>query len=82
MTIGSHPLDYSPFPGTRPTDGPMAQQNIHADPDMFGAAIGRGMQTLGQGIQHADDEGFDVATMQARQDDQTHANEVHSWQSD
>jgi hypothetical protein len=80
--MAGHPLNYEPYPEVTPQGGPGAQQNIHADPDMFGAAIGRGMQTLGQGIQHADDEGFDVATMQARQDDQTHANEVHSWQSD
>jgi GH24 family phage-related lysozyme (muramidase) len=82
MTIGSHPLDYQPFPGTRPSDGPMPHEDIHTDPDMFGAGIGRGLSTLGQGIQHADNEGFDVATMMAKQDDNNHANELHSWQSD
>jgi GH24 family phage-related lysozyme (muramidase) len=80
--VTSHPLNYEPYPEVMPQGGPEARQTIHADPDMFGAAIGRGVQTLGQGIEHADTEAFDVATMQARQDDHTHANEVHSWQSD
>lgn len=80
--MASHPLNYEPFPQVNPSGGPEAREQIHTDPDMFGAAIGRGVQTLGQGIQHADNEGFDVATMMAKQDDQTHANEVHSWQSD
>ena len=77
----SHPLNYEPYPQVNPSGGP-ARQQIHTDPDMFGAAIGRGLQTLVQGLEHADSEGFDVATMQARQDDQTHGNEIHSWHSD
>jgi GH24 family phage-related lysozyme (muramidase) len=80
--MAGHPLNYEPYPELSPSPGPMAHQDIHADPDMFGAAIGRGLQTLGQGIQHADDEAFDVATMQARQDDRTHGNEIHTWLSD
>jgi hypothetical protein len=80
--MASHPLNYEPFPLVNPSGGPEARENIQADPDMFGAAIGKGLSTLGQGIEHADNAGFDVATMQAKQDAQTHANELHSWQSD
>jgi GH24 family phage-related lysozyme (muramidase) len=80
--MAGHPLNYEPYLEVAPQAGGLARETIHTDPDMFGAAIGRGLSTLGQGIEHADTEGFDVATMQARQDDQTHANEVHSWHSD
>ena len=80
--MASHPLNYEPYPEVDPSGGPEAREQIHTDPDMFGAAIGRGLSTLGQGIEHADSEGFDVATMQARQDANTHADELHSWQSD
>jgi len=80
--MASHPLNYEPYPEVNPAGGPGARQEIHADPDMFGAAIGRGLSQLGAGIEHADAQGFDTATMQARQDAQTHANELHSWQSD
>ncbi len=80
--MAGHPLEYTPFPEVMPQAGGLARETINATPDMFGAAVGRGLQTLGQGVEHADTEGFDVATMQARQDDQTHANEVHSWHSD
>ena len=80
--MASHPLNYEPYPEVNPSGGPQSREQIHTDPDMFGAAIGRGMQTLGQGIEHADNSAFDVATMVAHQDAQTHANELHSWQSD
>ena len=80
--MASHPLNYEPFPEVNPSGGPDARQNIHADPDMFGAAIGKAEQGLGTSIEGAANEGLDVATQQARMDAQTHANEVHSWQSD
>jgi len=80
--MAGHPLNYEPYPGVNPAGGPEAREQIHTDPDMFGAAIGRGLSQLGQGIEHADNEGFDIATMMAKQDDQNHANELHSWQSD
>jgi GH24 family phage-related lysozyme (muramidase) len=80
--MAGHPLNYEPYPQVMPQGGPEAREQIHTDPDMFGAAIGKGLSTLGQGIEHADNEGFDVATLQAKQDDLTHANELHSWQSD
>lgn len=80
--MASHPLNYEPFPEVNPSGGPEARESIHTDPDMFGAAIGRGVSTLGQGIERADNSAFDVATMQAQQDARTHADELHSWQSD
>jgi GH24 family phage-related lysozyme (muramidase) len=80
--VAGHPLNYEPYPQVNPSGGPEAREQIHTDPDMFGAAIGRGLSQLGQGLEHADSEGFDVTTMQAKQDDQNHANELHSWQSD
>jgi GH24 family phage-related lysozyme (muramidase) len=82
VTIGSHPLNYEPYPEVQPQAGGLAHQDIHADPDMFGAAIGRGLQTLGQGIEHADNEGFDVATEQERQHAQIHGAELHTYFSD
>ena len=80
--MASHPLNYEPFPEVNPSGGPDARQSIHADPDMFGAAIGKAEQGLGGSLEGAANEGLDVATQQARMDAQTHANEVHSWQSD
>jgi hypothetical protein len=80
--MAGHPLSYEPYPQVNPSGGPDAREQIHTDADMFGGAIGRGLQTLGQGIEHADNEGFDVATMQAKQDDRTHGNEIHTWLSD
>jgi hypothetical protein len=80
--LASHPLNYDPYPEVQPSGGPEAREQIHTDPDMFGAAIGRGLSTLGQGMEHAGTEGLDVATQQAQMDARTHANELHSWQSD
>ena len=87
--MASHPLNYDPYPEVQPTGGPEVREQIHTDADMFGGAIGRGMSQLGQGMsqlgqgmEHAGTEGLDVATQQARMDAQTHANELHSWQSD
>lgn len=80
--MASHPLNYDPYPEVQPSGGPEAREQIHTDPDMFGAAIGRGLSTLGQGMEHAGTEGLDVATQQAQMDARTHANELHSWQSD
>lgn len=80
--MASHPLNYEPYPEVNPAGGPEARQTIHADADMFGAAIGRGVEKLGQGLEHADNAVFGVAEMQAHQDAQTHANELHSWHSD
>lgn len=80
--MASHPLNYEPYPEVNPSGGPEAREQIHSDPDMFGASVGRATEAFGKGIEHASSEGFDVATMQARQDAQTHANELHSWQSD
>lgn len=64
-------------------------QRIDSNPDMFGgfgakakAAYGQGLENLGGGIVKAADTGIDVATQQAQMDAKTHANEVHSWQSD
>ena len=64
--MAGHPLSYEPYPEVNPSGGPEAREQIHTDPDMFGAAIGRGLSQLGQGLEHADNEGFDVATLQAR----------------
>jgi GH24 family phage-related lysozyme (muramidase) len=75
----SHPLNYEPYPEVMPSGGPMAREDIHTDPDMFGAAIGKGLNQLGQGIEKADDAGFDHEMLVARQDDNTHHNEVTSW---
>jgi GH24 family phage-related lysozyme (muramidase) len=80
--MASHPLNYEPYPEVMPNAGGLARETIHADPDMFGAAIGRGLQTLGQGIEHADTEGFDVATQQRQMQAKTNAAELHSWTSD
>lgn len=81
--MASHPLEYSSVPGINPGVGSTgARERIDARPDAFGASIGRAMETLGGAIEKASDVGFQLATTQEQIDGQTHAAELHSWQSE
>ena len=80
--MGSHPLNYEPYPEVKPDAAPTAKEDIHTDADMFGGAIAKSLGTFGSGLEHASEEGFSVATTQAQMDARTHASELHSWQSD
>ena len=80
--MGSHPLNYEPYPEVQPQAGGLARETINATPDMFGAAIGRGVEKLGQGIEHADNAIFDLATEQEKQHGQIHGAELHTFFSD
>jgi hypothetical protein len=77
--MGSHPLNYESYPEVQPQAGGLARETISATPEMFGAAIGRGLETLGQGIERADSASFDVATEQEKQHGQIHAAELHTF---
>jgi len=78
------------LPEVQPTGAPSGDyQRIQTSPDMFGAlaaegkrAIGQGLQNFGAGIEKASNTAISIATEQAQQDARTHADEVHSWQSD
>lgn len=84
-----HILDVQ-LPEQSPAGAPGGDyQHIDTSPDMFGAfgaraqqAYGQGLENLGSGVEKAANTGIQIATEQATQDDQTHANELHSWQSD
>lgn len=81
--MASHPLDYSPVPSVSPTGAPGGDfENIQANARMFGGSIAQAEQGLGASIEKAGNTGADVAIQQTTLDDQTHADEVHSWQSD
>lgn len=81
--MASHPLDYTPVPGVNPGVGAIgARQRIDARPEAFGGGIARAMETLGGAVEKASETGFQLATMQEQIDGQTHAAELHSWQSE
>lgn len=81
--MASHSLNYDPVPSVNPTGAPGNDfLRINATPEAFGAGIGRAKEQLGHAEEHASQEGFGVAELQAQMDSRTHAAEVHSWQSD
>jgi hypothetical protein len=49
---------------------------------LFGGSIAEGLGTLGRGLENAGETGIGIAQQQAQLDAQTHAAEIHSWQSD
>ncbi len=57
------------------------EERIQASPDAFGASKGRAEQTLGQGLESVSQTGFNQADLAAQLEGQTHAAELHSWQS-
>jgi hypothetical protein len=77
-----HILDVQ-FPDENPKGAPGGDyQQISTNPSMFGATTARVLSTFGEGLEHAGNTAIDAATLQAKQDDHTHANELHSWHSD
>ena len=49
---------------------------------MFGGLVAQSEQKLGQGLEHASQEGFSVLTQKQNFDNTVHAAEIHSWMSD
>lgn len=80
--MASHPLEYSSVPSVNPTGGTGAHEQISASPAAFGGGIAESLGTLGHAVTNAANTGIEAATTQAQLDAQTHAAEVHSWQSD
>jgi len=77
-----HILDVQ-FPDENPQGAPGGDyQQINSNPNMFGGASARALSSFGEGLQKAGNTGIDVATEQAQMDARTHADELHSWQSD
>lgn len=76
------PLETDSVPTVNPAGAPDVHQRIDASPDAFGAAIGRGLQGFGQGLEKASSVGFEVAREQEQMDARTHASEVHTWESE
>lgn len=74
-------LDYQPFAQVSPTGGTGAREQIATSPNMFGAAGAEALGALGKGIGSVAEAGMDVQMLQAQLDAQTHAAELHSWQS-
>lgn len=80
--MASHPLEYSSAPSINPSGAPSGdQQRIATNADMFGGAVAGGLEKLGSGLEKAGNTEVDLASQQAQIDNQTHAAEVHSWQS-
>lgn len=70
-------------PTVNPSGAPGGDfQRIDAGADSFGGSVARATSQFGQGLEKAGSALFDVAELQAKMDSQTHAAEVHSWQSD
>lgn len=83
MSFGSHPLEYTPYPVTSPAGAPAGDfQHIQTSPDMFGASIGRGLSTLGQGVEKAGLEEINAAAEQQQKRDEVHVAEVDTWLAD
>lgn len=80
--MAGHPLEYSPVPSVNPTGGTGAHQSIQTNPSMFGGAVAEAEQGLGHAMERLGSAGIDLASQQAQIDAQTHAAEVHSWQSE
>ena len=81
--MASHPLNYEPFPSVNPAGAPSGDmERIQASPAAFGANKAQAEESLGQAGVHAAVQGFDYLDLQGRMDAQTHAAELHSWQSD
>jgi hypothetical protein len=54
-------FDYNPVPEVAPTGAPGGDYfRIQSSPEAFGAPVGRGLQTLGQGVEKAEGFGFDI----------------------
>ena len=79
--MAGHPLEYTPYPQINPTGGTGAREQISTSPAMFGAAGAEALGQLGQGLEKAGETGLDLAGQQARLDADSHANELHAWQS-
>jgi hypothetical protein len=80
--MAGHPLSYDPVPTVNPVGGTGAREQISTTPDMFGGAQAEALGKFGGGIEKAGAATLDIATQQAQLDAQTHADELHSWQSD
>lgn len=58
-------FEFSGVPSVTPTGAPSGdEQRISATPEMFGGSIARAEQTLGQGVEHTAEAGFDVLRYQ------------------
>lgn len=81
--MAAHPLEYSSVPSVNPSSGGTgAREQISASPLAFGAGVAQGLGEVGKGLEHAANTTIDVMSTQAQLDANTHAAEVHSWQSD
>jgi hypothetical protein len=76
-------LDFQSYPSVEPTGAPGDDyERIQTSSDMFGGAIARGAETLGQGIEHAGEAGIEASTARNSLTNEVHASEVNSWFAD
>jgi hypothetical protein len=76
-------IDFEAIPSVQPTGAPGNDyQHIQTSPDMFGGAIARGAEKLGQGIEAAGEAGIEAASNRQQLTNEVHASEVNSWFAD
>lgn len=81
--MASHPLNYEPYPSVNPEGAPGGDfERIDARASAFGADKAAAEEKLGQAGVQAAQQGFEYLDLQGRMDAQSHAAELHSWQSD
>lgn len=77
-----HPIPDETFPQINPSGAPQRDfETIDASPNAFGALTARATGEIGSGLEQVATTGLELETQQARMDAQTHAAELHSWQS-
>lgn len=77
-----HSFDYTPYATVAPSGAPGNDyERISADKGAFGGHIAEGVEKVGQGLENAGSSLFNSAQLAQGMDNQTHATEVHSWQS-
>ncbi len=72
-------FDFSPVPSVAPTGPSNQYQDIRATPESFGAAIGRGEQKLGEGIDTATEKTLDFLTARQHLTNEISASETNTW---
>src|SRR5882672_1550008 len=72
-------LDSALLPSVNPTGAPGGDfERIDVNPDMFGGAVARSLEGLGQGLEKVSSTGFEIARQRKEIEDRTNAAQLHS----
>ena len=81
--MAEHVLDFGQTPTVNPTGAPGNDyQSIQANPDAFGASVGKASEGLGTADVQAGVTGLDALTARQNLQNETHATEVQTWTAD